>query len=196
MDHAEEFGDVAVKRRVTEGMLGAGLAVHGHAEIVFEAAAFGGDVQSVFTGNFGDPLMLFAFWLEILLERDDAITRKALDVLFGDFEAGEIVVAKTVACVEGIAAGKCSRSDHEAGIDHFGGRKNILRPRSWIERGGDAIGQVAGDLVIVRRSDAGVHAVVMRMHVDEPGDDGFAFARVCTAMCSSSRWKSYSRCMR
>src|SRR5579863_1955018 len=156
-------------------MLGTGLAVHGHTEIVFEAATFGGDVQSVFARNFGDPLVLFAFWLEILFQRDDAVTRETLDVFLGDFEAGEIVVAKTIAGVERIAAGKCARADHEAGINHFGGRKNILRPRGGVERGGNAIGQVAGDFVIVGRSDAGVHAVVMRVHVDETGDDGFAF---------------------
>src|SRR5580698_5052246 len=175
VSHAEKFCGVAVERRVAERMLGPGLAVHGHAEIVFEAAAFGGDVESIFARNFGDPLMLFAFWLEILLQRDDAVACEALDVFFGDFEAGEIVVARTVAGVEGIAGRKRARSDHKSGVHHFGRGKDVLRPRGGVERGGNAIGQVAGDFVIVGRSDAVVHAVVVSMHVDETRDDGFAF---------------------
>src|ERR1700722_6703262 len=109
MDHAEEFWGVAVQRRVTEGMLRAGLSIHGHAEIVFEATTFGGDIQSILARNFGDPLVLFAFWLEILFQRDDAVTRETLNVFLGDFEAGEIVVAKTVTSVERVAARKCAR---------------------------------------------------------------------------------------
>src|SRR5579872_229341 len=156
-------------------MLGAGLAVHGHTEIVLEAAAFGGNVETIFAGDFGDPLMLLAFWLEILFQGEDAVAGETLDVFFGDFEAGEIVVAGTVAGVERISGGERARADHEAGVYHFGGRKNVLRPGGGIECARDAVGEVAGDFVVVGRRDAGVHAVVVGVHVDEAGDDGFTF---------------------
>ncbi len=156
-------------------MFKSGLAIHRHSEIVFEAASLGRDVEAVLASDFGDPLMLLALRLHVLLQGDDAVAGESLDILFGDFVAGEVVVAESIARVQRIAGRECAWANHFSRVHQFCRRKNILRPRGGIEGRRDSVREIAGDFVIVRRSDSGVFAVVVRVHIDEAGNDCFAF---------------------
>ena len=81
---AEELRGVAVQRHVGHRVLPARVAVHDHAEVVFEVAAFGRHAHAALARRVGHPLPLIAPRLHVLLDRDRAPCLQARDVLFGD----------------------------------------------------------------------------------------------------------------
>ena len=92
MGLAEEFGNVAIEWRVGRGVFKAGLAVHEHGDFVQEiAGALAGHAKMLLPGNFGDPLALLAVRLQILFEGCRPVRCNAIDLVFSDLKASELI---------------------------------------------------------------------------------------------------------
>ena len=71
---------------------------------------------------------------------------------------------------ERVAGAERAGTDHATGLDQLGRGEEVLRPDRIVQAGRDPVGDVEADLVVPQGPVAAVLAVVMRVHVDEPGD--------------------------
>ena len=151
-----------------------GLPVHHHPDRKWDVVVLRRDHEVLPAGDVRHPLALVAARLQVLLERGRAPGRQPVDVLLCDLVAGQVVLARGVAAVEGVARGVGPGSHDRARTDHFGAGEDVLRPHRIVEVRGHPVGEVDRRLEVALRDEALVLAVVVGVHVDEAGDDGLA----------------------
>jgi hypothetical protein len=119
-------------------------------------------------------LALVAAWLRVLLDHDRAPVGHLANHGQRVARVVDLVRARSVARRDVVAGAEAARADGLAGFYQLRGREHVLAVHRRIERRRDAVREVDRLLEIAPRPHTAPFAVVVRVHVDEAGDDRLA----------------------